>query len=112
MNIDDIARVAHESNRSYSVSIGEEMTAWEDCSEAHRESIRKGVTLLLKDQTLTPEAIHDKWLAHKINQGWIYGEEKNEELKTHPCIKSYEDLPKEQHAKDHIFRDVVLALCL
>lgn len=27
-------------------------------------------------------------------QGWTYGEQRDDELKTHPCLVPYEDLPE------------------
>jgi hypothetical protein len=40
----------------------------------------------------------------------VYGEVKDAEKKTHPCIVPYKDLPPEQQAKDHLFKAVVSAL--
>jgi len=46
----------------------------------------------------------------KVSDGWIYGSEKDADLKMHPCIVPFEDLPAEQQAKDVLFRAVVKAL--
>jgi hypothetical protein len=48
----------------------------------------------------------------KIADGWIYGKVKNQNLvrPTHPCIVPFDQLPREQQAKDYIFRAVVHAL--
>ncbi|WP_217706288.1 hypothetical protein [Bacillus sp. M4U3P1] len=37
----------------------------------------------------------------------MYGKEKDAELKTHPCIMRYDELPKRQQAKDKLFKSVV-----
>lgn len=38
--------------------------------------------------------VHEVWAKSRISQGWKYGEQRNDELKTHPCLVPYEDLPE------------------
>lgn len=40
--------------------------------------------------------VHDVWAAGRIAEGWAYGEEKNVELKTTPCLVPYDDLPESE----------------
>jgi len=35
------------------------------------------------------EHIHDVWACGRHDQGWRYGVERNDTLKTHPCLISY-----------------------
>ena len=49
-------------------------------------------------------------MAQKIEDGWTYGPEKNPDLKQHPCLVPFHELPREQQAKDYIFRAVVRVL--
>jgi hypothetical protein len=49
-------------------------------------------------------------MAQKVAEGWVYGPEKNPDAKTHHCIVPFDMLPREQQAKDYIFRAVVHAL--
>ena len=44
--------------------------------------------------------VHDVWAETRIQQGWTYGELRNDELKTHPCLVPYEDLPEEEKEYD------------
>lgn len=44
--------------------------------------------------------VHDVWAETRIKQGWTYGELRNDELKTHPCLVPYEDLPEEEKEYD------------
>lgn len=44
--------------------------------------------------------VHEVWAITRINQGWTYGEQRNDELKTHPCLVPYEDLPEEEKEYD------------
>ena len=38
--------------------------------------------------------VHEVWAESRINQGWTYDEKRNDELKTHPCLIPYEELPE------------------
>jgi len=73
------------------------------------ESARHGVTLHLSND-LGPEASHEQWSAEKLADGWVWGPEKWPEHKEHPCLVDFTELPREQRAKDYIFRAVVRAL--
>ena len=46
------------------------------------------------------ENFHEVWAETRINQGWTYGEQRNDEQKTHPCLVPYEDLPEEEKEYD------------
>lgn len=108
MKVQLIARVAHEINRAYCASLGDDtQVAWEDTPEWQQKSAIAGVEMHLANPDATPEQSHEGWLAQKLADGWTYGEVKDAEAKRHPCCVPYEDLPAEQKAKDHIFRAVV-----
>lgn len=106
-----IARVAHEINRAYCQSIGDDsQPSWEDAPEWQKQSAINGVEFHLANPEATPENSHENWLAEKAADGWKYGEVKDPEAKTHPCFRPYAELPQEQRSKDYIFRAVVNAL--
>lgn len=44
--------------------------------------------------------VHEVWAETRIKQGWTYGLERNDELKTHPCLIPYEELPEEEKEYD------------
>ena len=44
--------------------------------------------------------VHEVWAETRIRQGWTYGEQRNDELKTHPCLIPYEELPEEEKEYD------------
>ena len=44
--------------------------------------------------------VHEEWAETRIKQGWKYGEQRNDELKTHPCLVPYENLPEEEKEYD------------
>lgn len=49
--------------------------------------------------------VHEVWAQSRIEQGWTYGNERSDALKTHPCLVPYEELPEVEKAYD---RDTAL----
>ena len=49
--------------------------------------------------------VHEVWAKNRLEQGWTYGEERNDTLKQHPCLVPYEELPEVEKAYD---RDTAL----
>ena len=37
--------------------------------------------------------VHEVWALGRVKEGWKYGETRNDELKTHPGLVPYEELP-------------------
>jgi hypothetical protein len=107
---EQIARVAHEVNRAYCQALGDDsQPAWEEAPEWQRASARMGVDLHTMGN-FGPEASHISWMKQKVADGWVFGPVKDPEAKTHPCLVPFADLPREQQAKDYLFRGVVHAL--
>ena len=44
--------------------------------------------------------VHEVWAETRINQGWTFGKQRNDELKTHPCLVPYEELPESEKEYD------------
>ena len=44
--------------------------------------------------------VHEIWAQERMNQGWIYGEKRDDALKHHPCLVPYEDLSEEEKMYD------------
>lgn len=44
--------------------------------------------------------VHEVWAETRFKQGWTYGEQRNDKLKTHPCLIPYEDLPEAEKEYD------------
>lgn len=104
----DVARICHEVNRAYCLALGDvSQEPWEEAPEWQRHSAVDGVALHLKQPWITPEQSHDNWMRLKVSQGWTYGPLKDEVLKQHPCMVSYDQLPDNQKVKDYLFAAVV-----
>jgi hypothetical protein len=108
--IDAIARFCHSANRGVQQLqpwSGIDVAAdWDDVDPAMQESVRIGVRGVLNGNT--PEQSHQLWCDTKTEQGWVYGPVKDPELKTHPCLVPYDQLPVDQQFKDHLFSSIVL----
>ena len=46
------------------------------------------------------ENVHDNWAAARISQGWTYGEKRDDEKKTTPCLVPYDELSEEEKEYD------------
>lgn len=114
MNIEQVARIAHETNRAYCATLGDtSQLPWEDAPEWQRTSAINGVKfhLIAHEHGEIPpaSASHDSWLAEKRADGWTYGPVKDATLKQHPCFVPYDELPADQRLKDYLFGHVVAA---
>lgn len=43
---------------------------------------------------------HEVWAQTRIEQGWTYGEERDDRQKKHPCLIPYEELPDSEKLYD------------
>lgn len=111
MDIEMAARAAHEVNRAYAYYVCGDNShlPWKDVPEAIREGVRAGARAIADAPTLTAAEIHGKWMARKLDEGWVYGETKSYERRTHPCLLPYNLLPLFERVKDEIFCLVVRA---
>lgn len=107
---EDVARLAHEVNRAYCQALGDDsQPPWELAPQWQKDSAMLGVALHLDNPNAGPQASHESWGAQKIADGWKYGPVKDPERKEHPCLVPFDQLPREQQAKDFLFRGVVHA---
>jgi hypothetical protein len=107
---EQVAMVVHAANSALQQVHGDEAPSlpW-DCESPHtRASAVEGVRQARKG--LTPEQLHEAWVAFKREGGWHYGEVKDPGARTHPCMVLYMDLPPEQKVKDAVFGAVVRAM--
>jgi len=109
--VDRIAKVCHDANKSFCEVHGDNsQLPWEEAPEWQKESMRLGVNFTLSNPDAPVDAQHNAWLEHKVKKGWVYGVAKDSERKTHPCIVSYNMLPRYQQVKDMLSRSIVNSL--
>ncbi len=108
MKINDLAAIVHEATAVYCRSINDNSQhRWVDTPQNIKESAIDGVLFVSQNPELPPSASHANWLSFKTAEGWVYGETKSLEHKTHPCMMAYTDLPEAQKAKDALFHAIV-----
>jgi hypothetical protein len=111
MTILAVAHICHEANRVYCLSLGDHSQPFfTDAPEWQRESAKSGVRFHLANPNAGPEGSHENWMRDKLADGWVYGETKDPEAKTHPCMVPYNELPEEQRVKDSLFVAIVHTL--
>lgn len=109
--IETIAKVCHESNRAFCETHGDNsQKSWEESEQWQRDSSISQVEFRIANPDSAPSAQHDSWMKEKLDDGWVYGEVKDSEKKTHPCLVPYDQLPIFQQQKDALFQSVVDAL--
>lgn len=97
---DALIEAIHTMNKVAQTATGESIP---ELSDHLRQSIKDGVKFKLENPFTTPENQHDNWCKFKTAEGWVYGEVKDFDKKTHPCLVPYGELPVEQQRKDHLF---------
>lgn len=111
MKTEQVARVAHEVNKAYCESIGDNsQPSWEEAPEWQKSSAINGVKFHIENPNASPAHSHDSWMKQKTEEGWKYGPVKDAEKKEHPCYLPYEQLPTEQKSKDYLFRQIIHSL--
>lgn len=111
LSIEEIAKVCHEANRGYCKALGDDsQLPWEEAPQWAKNSAINGVRFHLDNPNAGPSGSHENWLKEKEKEGWKYGATKDPEKKEHPCYVPYDQLPKEQQAKDYIFTSIVKTL--
>lgn len=103
-----IAERCHETNRAYCEAIGDfSQLPWADAPQELKNSALHGVEFFLANPDATPETMHANWMRERLAAGWVLGEVKDVEKKTHPCLVEYAFLPKLQRVKDALFINTI-----
>ena len=109
--IEQLARIVHEANAALSESLGDSsQPSWDTAPEWQHNSSIEAVRFHLENPEAPPSASHERWMKERLEAGWRYGETKDVDAKTHPCLVSFDQLPPEQQAKDYLIKAIVDAL--
>lgn len=101
-----LAMLCHEANRAYCISQGDQsQPTWDALPYHMQQSVVDGVQHALGGAD--PYSQHERWCAVRSEQGWVYGEVKDTEAKTHPNLVSYDLLPPANREKTRLFLDLV-----
>lgn len=106
-----MAKACHEANRVWCQANNDDSQEhWDEAEQWQRDSAIKGVEFRVQNPDAGHDAQHNSWMKEKTDAGWIYGEAKNADQKTHPCIVPFDQLPEFQRKKDSLFCAIVDAL--
>jgi len=102
--VKQIAEICHQVNKAWCKTIGDDSQLdWDLAPEWQKESAISGVLFRLANPNAKEDSQHNSWMNDKLKDGWIYGDVKDAEKKTHPCIVPFNELPWEQQMKDKLF---------
>nr|MBP8304958.1 hypothetical protein [Phycisphaerae bacterium] len=89
-----------ESNRQQADDIGAKLRAV-GCTTAPLFDWDQPLFAFTPDEIeLLARMEHDRWMAAKVQAGWRYGQAKDNDAKTHPCLVPYDRLPPDEQDKD------------
>lgn len=105
MKVEDVAKVIHAANREVQKLTGEAVNEeWDNSPQWMKDSTILGIEGVYEGNT--PEKSHQSWCKTRVADGWVYGTVKDMELKTHPCLVPYNELPTLQKIKDSLFGNI------
>ena len=103
-----MAVMCHQANKTWCELHGDlTQRDWALAEQWQRDSAIAGVKFRLANPNAGQDAQHNAWMQSKLDQGWVYGEVKDADKKTHPCLVSFERLPLFQQKKDAIFCAII-----
>ncbi len=63
------------------------------------ENVRLPESLASLVETMAKN-VHEVWAYNRMQEGWSYGEDRNDAKKTHPCLVPYDELPEAEKDYD------------
>lgn len=106
-----IAQLVHETLSSWARIRGmPAYPSWEDAEDWMRASTLESVEHVLQHPNADPGAQHVQWMEQKQKDGWVWGETKDADAKTHPMLVPFAQLPDDERAKDAIIISLAKAL--
>ena len=72
-------------------------------------TLDEGLTALVEQMARN---VHEVWAQGRISQGWTWGPQRDDTLKTHPDLVPYEDLPEVEKQYDRDTATVTLKLII
>lgn len=104
LDIYDLGRLMHTMRREIALMFpGENISVplpWEECSEADKISSARSALAMLISPDQTAEEEHNRWWRAKEKEDWHWGEVRDNDLKLHPSMRPFDELPLGEKLKD------------
>jgi hypothetical protein len=97
-----IAEIIHSCTSRIPRTDGSLVPVWCDLPNAHKQHAINAVEIIMNSPSRTAEELHNLWMEPLIQDGWIRGEH-NFELKQHPSIVPFNELPESEVLKDELW---------
>ncbi len=111
MQIEQIARVAYEVIRAYSLAINDtRLLPWDEIEPCWKAEITACAQYPIRNSTTMPEQYHESWIKEMQEIDWKYGPTFDPITKEHPYLVPYAELPIELKTLDYLFVTVVREL--
>lgn len=106
--LDFIASVAHSVQCGIDYAFGlPELHQWGLMGDGYKAQMKASVrAVLVHDKS--PKSLHGSWLSRLTQEGWVHGEVKDAEKKTHPLLVPFDELPIEWKLRLRQFRAAVI----
>lgn len=95
-----IANIRHIGWVVYQIAVQQPYN--ENMNKDQFESLIDGVRFQDENPDNTPAQNHENWMKMKQLQGWVYGDVKDFDKKTHPDLVPYDELPEVEQLKDTV----------
>jgi hypothetical protein len=112
--IERCARAAHNTLVTYCRLAGDySIKEWDEAEGWQREDTGKMVRAVLGGGH-SPAEEHSRWFKGKVDKGYVYGAEKNDDRTkgalTNPAMLPYKELPLYARMKDNLLMIVVMGM--
>lgn len=93
-NVENIARIAWETNRTLQIADGENWPdePWDSAPAERRQLCIGAVSLVCEGGVTDPAITHDYWSSGMLLDGWAWSHEKDLKRKKHPSLIPWEEL--------------------
>lgn len=110
MTTESIAKVCHAAIAALNQSEGWTYPLWDFLSPEDKDLFIGGVLEVLAHPGVTPEEIHNYWVADRAAAGWTFANVRSFERREHPSMVPFAQLPVTEQVKDTLFVNIVHAL--
>jgi hypothetical protein len=111
MDIEKIARAAHEINRILAISHDNfAIQTWASAPEDQRQMTREAVVFLMANRSAQPHDLHENWMARAADRGFKLGMVRSATEKTEPLMVAWDALPKWARISNQLLHTVVRAI--